>query len=215
MGYKFDTNALHAGYTPANGEASWTVTVPETGKYAIKIEYYPDANRSTSIERIFKINDKVPFAEARFLTLPKRWVNDYEDAILVPGKGQTAESLAAAAVEAGYKAETVRVEDGMVKISFPEFVTESMSAFADEYGVRFFQKDITNNELRPTTKDEADWMTYYLKDSSGYYSDNFEFVFQKGENKISLESQNEPMTIKSITPAPKELIFPDGEIPQN
>ena len=196
-------NAL---YTPANGEVSWTVTVPETGKYAIKIEYYPDANRSTSIERIFKINDKVPFAEARFLTLPKRWVNDYEDAILVPGKGQTAESLAAAAVEAGYKAETVRVEDGMVKISFPEFVTESMSAFADEYGVRFFQKDITNNELRPTTKDEADWMTYYLKDSSGYYSDNFEFVFQKGENKISLESQNEPMTIKSITLYPLEKI---------
>ena len=46
----------------ANVEVSWTVNIPETAKYAIKIEYYPDQNRSTSIERTLKINDKVPFA---------------------------------------------------------------------------------------------------------------------------------------------------------
>ena len=207
-------------YTPANGEVSWTVDVEKPGKYAIKIEYYPDPNRSTSIERIFKINDEVPFSEARFLTIPKRWVNDYEDAILVPGKGVTkgftAESLAAAAKEAGYTDVQVidpktvekynRFDSPIVVIGFPEFVTQSISEFADKYGVRFFQRDITNNELRPTTKDEADWMTYYLKDSSGFYANNFEFVFSGGVNKISLQSQNEPMTIKSITLYPLEQI---------
>ncbi len=189
-------DGVEALYTPQEGSVSWTVDIPETAKYAIKIEYYPDQNRSTSIERILKINDKVPFAEARFLTIPKRWVNAYVDAILTPDKGQTADALAALATEAGYT--DVEVKDGKVYIGFPEFVDDEMSAFADEYGVRFFQKDITNNEIRPSTVDEPEWMTYYLKDSTGYYAENFEFVLSEGENKITLESQNEPMSIKSI-----------------
>ena len=197
-------DGVSALYTPANGEVSWTVTVPETAKYAIRFEYYPDQNRSTSIERTLKINDKVPFAEARFLTLPKRWINDYVDAILTPGKGETAEALAAAAKEVGYT--DVRIEDGKVLIGFPDFVTEEMSNFADTYGVRFFQRDITKNEIRPTTSDEPAWMTYYLKDSSGYYTTNFEFALTAGENKITLEGQNEPMSIKSIILYPIETI---------
>lgn len=204
-GFKMETkDGTSALFTPANGEVSWTVNVPETAKYAIKIEYFPDQNRSTSIERVLKINDKVPFAEARFLTLPKRWVNDYVDATIVPGKGESAESLAAAATEVGYP--NVRIEDGKVRLGFPDFVTQEMSEFADTYGVRYFQRDITKNEIRPTTTDVPKWMTYYLKDSSGYYTTNFEFALQSGENKITLEGQNEPMSIKSITLYPIEQI---------
>ncbi len=191
--------------TPQNGSVSWTVNIPDEAipggrkeaKFAIRIEYYPDVNRSTSIERILKINNKVPFAEARFLTIPKRWVNEYVDAVLTPDKGTSAEALAADAKTAGYDA--VRVEDGKVVIGFPEMFTQSMTEFADKYEVRFFQRDITNNEIRPTTVDKPEWMTYYLKDSTGYTIDSFEFVLAKGENKITIESQNEPMTIKSIT----------------
>ncbi len=204
-GFEMQTkDGVNALFTPANGEVSWTVNVPETAKYAIKIEYYPDQNRSTSIERILKINDKVPFAEARFLTLPKRWVNNYVDAIITPGKGETADSLATAAKEAGYT--DVRVEDGKVKIGFPDFITQEMSEFADTYQVRYLQRDITNNEIRPTTSDVPAWMTYYLKDSSGYYTTNFEFVLKSGENKITLEGQNEPMSIKAITLYPIEQL---------
>lgn len=204
-GFEMQTkDGVSALFTPANGEVSWIVNVPETAKYAIRFEYYPDQNRSTSIERTLKINDKVPFAEARFLTLPKRWVNNYVDATVVPGKGESAESVAAAAKEAGYT--DVRVEDGKVRIGFPDFVTQEMSEFADTYGVRYFQRDITKNEIRPTTTDVPKWMTYYLKDSSGYYTTNFEFALQSGENKITLEGQNEPMSIKSITLYPIEQI---------
>ena len=194
-GFKMEEkDGVNALYTPQNGSVSWTVNVPATAKYAIKIEYYPDQNRSTSIERILKINDKVPFAEARFLTIPKRWVNDYED-FEIPA------DLVFKAKEVGYDVEE---KDGKSYITFPDFVTQAMSEFADEYGVRFFQRDITNNEIRPTTTDEAKWMTYYLKDSSGYYTDNFEFVLEKGEAKITLEGQNEPMSIKAITLYPVE-----------
>ena len=204
-GFKMETKeGENALYTPADGEVSWTVNVPSTGKYAIKIEYYPDQNRSTSIERVLKINDKVPFAEARFLTIPKRWINEYQKAVITPGKGETADGLKAAAEAAGYT--DVTVQDGEVLIGFPDYVTQEMSEFADAYNVRFFQLDINNNEIRPTAKDEPKWMTYYLKDSSGYYSTNFEFVFEAGENKITLEGQNEPMSIKAITLYPIEKI---------
>jgi len=204
-GFKMELKeGVNALFTPADGEVSWTVNVPETAKYAIRFEYYPDQNRSTSIERTLKINDKVPFAEARFLTLPKRWLNEYTDAILTPGKGETVESLAAAAKEAGYT--DVRIDGDQVKIGFPDFVTQEMSEFADAFGVRFFQRDISKNEIRPTATDKPAWMTYYLKDSSGYYTSNFEFVLNKGDNTITLEGQNEPMSIKSIILYPIEKI---------
>ena len=197
-------------YTPQVGSVSWKIDIPETGKYAIKIEYYPDQNRSTSIERILKINDKVPFAEARFLTLPKHWVNDYADAVYAPKKGEDAATIAEEARAAGFK--TVNVNDaGNVVIAYPkaedEAMTQTMRAFCDTYAIRFFVTDIKGNEIRPTAVDEPIWMTYYLRDSSGYYTSDFEFVFEAGENKITLDSQNEPMTIKSIT------LYPYEEVP--
>ena len=208
-------------FTPQDGSVSWTVDIPQSvmpkgkreAKFAIRIEYFPDANRSTSIERILKINDKVPFAEARFLNVPKRWVNDYKAAELVPAKGTTAAELAQLAKDVGF--DDIETKDGKVYLGFPDAFTSEMTAFAEEYEVRFFQRDTTNNELRPTAKDEEAWMTYYLKDSTGYTTDHFEFVLSAGENKITLESQNEPMSIKSITLYPlEELISYDAYVEQ-
>ena len=114
-GFEMQTkDGVSALFTPANGEVSWTVNVPATAKYGIVIEYYPDHNRAASIERILQINDKVPFAEARFLTLPKRWVNDYVDF-------EISSSLVAEAKQVGY---TVIEKDGKSYITFPDFVTE-------------------------------------------------------------------------------------------
>ena len=204
-------------YTPQDGSVTWIVDIPQSvmpagkreAKFAISIEYYPDANRSTSIERILKINDKVPFAEARFLNLPKRWVNDYKAAELVPAKGTTAAELAQRAKDVGF--DDIEVKDGKVYLGFPDVFTAEMTEFAKEYSLRFFQLDTTNNELRPTANDKAAWMTYYLKDSTGYTTDSFEFVLGVGENKITLESQNEPMSIKAITLYPLEdaVIYDD------
>ena len=78
-------------------------------------------------------------------------------------------------------------------------MTAALSAFCDEHLVRYFQLDIKSNELRPVSKQAPKWMTYYLRDSSGSIAENFEFFLKKGENKITLESKNEPMTIGSIT----------------
>ncbi len=205
-----DVEGVQALFTPQDGAVSWVVNVDKTAKYAIKIEYYPDHNRSTSIERILKINDKVPFAEARFLTLPKNWVNQYADATYAPKDGESADEIAQAARDAGFTQvdvkENAETKDKYVSIAFPEAMTEKMREFCDTYSIRFYVTDINRNEIRPTAEDEPVWMTYYLRDSTGYYADNFEFALEAGENKITLEGQNEPMSIKSITLYPADNI---------
>ena len=133
---------------PSSGTVSWKVNIPSTAKYSISIEYYPIEGKVASIERIFMINGKVPFAEARYLTMSKVWKNEYQE--------------------------------------------------PDEEG-RLFRSDIDGNELRPTMNQTPEWRTYEFRDADGFYSETFEFVFEKGENIISLEAVNEPMAIKSIS----------------
>ena len=188
-------------FTPQDGSVTWTVNIPKTGKYAIKLEYYPDVNRTTSIERVLMINGQVPFSEARFLTLVKNWTNSYEKAVVDPGK-QSAETVKAAAESAGFS--NVTIEDGKVTFPKPDCMTAAMTDFCEAYLVRYFMIDVEDNELRPSSVQTPKWMTYYMKDSSGYYIDDFEFVLEAGENTITLESKNEPMTIGSITLYPLE-----------
>ena len=188
-------------FTPQDGSVTFKVNVPERAKYTVEIEYMPyPTGRATSIERVLSINNKVPFAEARYVTLPKYWTNNYVAAYYTPAKDETADSVKQAAVDAGYTAEEITVDgEGRVVIPYKDTYTEAMSRFYQEYGIRFFQADIINNELRPTTKENDRFLTYELKDSSGYYTDCFEFVFEKGESTLTLEGKNEPMYIKSIT----------------
>lgn len=64
-------------YIPESGTVSWSVNIPSDARYSIKIEYYPEEAKSASIERIFLINNRVPFSEARYLTMSKVWTNKY------------------------------------------------------------------------------------------------------------------------------------------
>ena len=207
-----DAHGFEGVFTPQDGSVTWNVDVPETGKYTIKIEYWPDANRTTSIERVLYVNDKVPFAEARYLTLAKHWTNKYEDAIIVPGGKQTLESVKQEAEAHGFKDVTIQTltkngeeyEGVVIPFKSNSVMTADMTAFCEEYSVRYFLSDIHNNELRPVAVEDPTLMTYYVMDSTGYYSTYFEFVFQKGINTLTLDGKNEPMTIKSITLVPIE-----------
>lgn len=71
-----DPNIADALWCPQTGEVSWKVNIEETARYTIKIEYYPVKAKNTSIGRIFKINGKVPFSEARYLTMSKVYTNE-------------------------------------------------------------------------------------------------------------------------------------------
>ncbi|MBQ8380434.1 MAG: extracellular solute-binding protein [Clostridia bacterium] len=67
---------IEAVYLPSSGSVTWKVNIPETARYTIKIDYYPvRSTKNTSITRIFKIDEEVPFSEARFLTMSKIYKN--------------------------------------------------------------------------------------------------------------------------------------------
>ena len=237
---KEDHGVAEGLYTSSESEVSWTVNVPESAKYAIKIEYYPVIGKAASIERVFKINDKVPFGEARYLTLSKTWTSEYLQGLYLletlkdvskkaseltesdlPSDVRSAlDAFKAEAEAAGLKADWIAKEEtkknlfGKIytelnvyaTVEFPEVWTEANTAFVDEKGIRFFKEDVEENELRPTAIQSPEWITYSLRDSSGYYAGEYEFYLEAGENKLTIQGQNEPMVIKSIT------LYPAAEV---
>lgn len=61
------------------GKVTWSVDIPETGLYAIKLDYCSVTDKTNSIERMLYINGLVPFSEARYLLMKKTWVNAYAE----------------------------------------------------------------------------------------------------------------------------------------
>ena len=189
--------------TPGTGEVSWTVTVPKTAKYTVKIICYAlDDGKVNSVERVFKINGKAPFSEARYLNIKKNWVNEYTDAVYT-GK-ENANVLKSRADEIGLKYGTN--DAGKLTFKYPDAWTSDIVEFCDKYELRFMKVDINNNELRPSAYQEPTWIEYVVDDSTGYYTDAFEFVLFEGENTISLEGKNAPMAIKEIILEPAQRL---------
>lgn len=60
-------------YMADQGKTTWTFTVPETGRYAMRIDYYPVVGTNTTIERMLYIDGRLPFAEARYFYFPRVW----------------------------------------------------------------------------------------------------------------------------------------------
>ena len=104
----------------------------------------------------------------------------------------------------GLVAETTA--DGELLVTQPLVITQKISAFLDEHKIRFFVTDKLNNELRPTMKQDPEWMTYTMQDSSGYYIEPLGFVLEPDEDtgcvEFTLEGVNEPVIISKITLSP-------------
>lgn len=65
------------------GTTTFTVDIPDTGRYAIALVYYPITGSNTTIERMVYIDGHIPFSEARYFYLPRSWsyiLSDYTDA---------------------------------------------------------------------------------------------------------------------------------------
>lgn len=212
--WKVETyDGVEALYTPSNGTVAWKVSVPETARYSVVIEYYPvhkDANgnvvsKSTAIERIFRINSAVPFLEARYLTLSKNYANQYANAEYKLGENEIASDYLNKANELGLVAMS-ELRDGATYIVYeiPEVWTSEIYTYlCEQLEVRFFSSDIDRNEIRPSTVQSPLWTTYEIHDANGYYAESFEFVLEASEETlISLTGVNEPMAIKSIQLVP-------------
>ncbi len=205
-GWKKDTYDGKEGlYLPNAGAFSWTKSLPSdytAKKYNVVIEYYPVANKAASIERVFMINDTVPFAEARYMTISKIWKNVYPDGQFELAEGESADTYLTKAASLNITAEKVE-KDGktFIKYKMPEYWTAENSALIDDLALRFFAADIDGNEIRSSLVQAPAWTTYEFKDSSGFYADPFEFAVSpdlSGNLTLTLESVNEPIVISEI-----------------
>ena len=73
------------------GSASWTITVPEDGLYAMEILYNyfgsdDERAKAADIERTLRINKEVPFTELRNLIFTKKWVDIVDDSMIETDK---------------------------------------------------------------------------------------------------------------------------------
>lgn len=71
-------------YVPATGTVSWPVTIGKTGYYTITLTYRPVENDSGSantstIERVLRIDGKVPFKEANYFEMTRAFADVYTE----------------------------------------------------------------------------------------------------------------------------------------
>ena len=60
-------------YMAERGLTTWKFNVPETGRYAMRITYFPVKGTNTTIERMLFIDGYLPFSEARYFYFPRVW----------------------------------------------------------------------------------------------------------------------------------------------
>ncbi len=203
-------------YTPDIGSVTWTLDlashgISETGLYQISIEYYSVSGKSAAAEREFYVNGEAPFSEARSLTLTKIWSSYQNNGTVLTarytlGKKDVLSEVIAEADAAGFDF-TVAEDGTYIDFQKPEIITSAKSALIQKYNLRFLVTDANNNELRPTMTQEPSWSTYTLRDSEGFYANDFGFVLTPDEDgtvKVSLEGVNEAIAISSITLKPYE-----------
>ncbi len=166
------TNCLYVGDT---GRVVWEIDVPESALYALEVEYCSESEKTNSIERILYINDKVPFAEARYLQLTKNWVHGYQEG--VSGWYNAAEDI---------KKQNDNRSDPSVLEGIP------------------FKRDTLGNELRPKTVCTRKWMKQSFYDPNGCYQNPLEFYLEKGKNTIAFESVREDIVISAVRLYPYE-----------
>ena len=202
-GTSLDTSGKNVGVTgvaavitPGTGDVTWKVNVPADGRYILSIKYFAlDDGMSNSVERAFKINGKTPFSEARYMTIKKNWVNQYEQAKY---KGDNAEEVFLEADKLGFTGKLADDKKSFV-LDYPKVWTSKVTDFCNKYSIRFFRIDIHGNELRPSAEQTPEWSDYTFCDSTGFYSEAFTFVLKEGDNYITFEGKNAALAISEMT----------------
>lgn len=197
-------------YTPASGTVTWELDIEKDTKYSLQIDYYPIANKSTSIERALKLNGKTPFAEARYLTMSKIWKNAYEDGSFAVPEDESYEDYITAGERLGIECRHEVDENGVdcIRYTMPEYWTEDTANLVNDQAVRFFIEDVDENEIRSSLMQCPAWSTYTFMDSNGFSQEPFTIVVgpdkDTGKTTLSIESVNEPVVIGEIRLVPCE-----------
>lgn len=234
-------NGTKLVYLPSDGMVGWTIDVPSTGMYNLVITYYPvndvltsgkTDSKTTSIERTFFINEKVPFYEARFLTMTKSWVDD-SATLQTDSDGNTIyRFMKDGKVEYPYvvNGKCLERDTSTGKLMFVETgdtvdETALINDGMQKYPV--YQNDVNGNEIKPEkdlilssekkyenavlglTTQLGERKTYTAVDSNGYNVAPLQFYIEGGKNTIQFQAQRESMAIESIklVPVAEQLTY--------
>ena len=208
---EYSFNGVSGLYLPSDGVVGWNINIPKEGMYIIKIKYLavdePDS-KTTGIERTLYINQKVPFYEARFLSMSKTWV-DKEETFQTDENGNIIYKFQKdGKVDYPYvnvNGEILEFDLSSKKITFEKTgKTVDEAALLSEGYMKYpvYSNDINNNEIKTDKKLLQEWKTYTAVDSTGYFNDPLLFHFPAGENTIQLQAQREAMVIAEISVEP-------------
>ncbi|MBQ8583745.1 MAG: extracellular solute-binding protein [Clostridia bacterium] len=180
------------------GSATWTfnVTKEQQGFYYLYIEYYnpqitdPNSTSKSSVSSIQKklyIDGKVPFDEVGTLIFDKHWsYNNYKEGTPEP----------TTATEASSKIRYEERDDGYYKIV--DLVYKEGNNWFKRTDTYKMTQDINGNSMSPLAEESSEWSTFISRDASGFEEGYFKFYLPYGTRTFTLESEREPMIIKSI-----------------
>jgi len=99
--------------------------------------------------------------------------------------------------------------DGVVPFAEARYLTMSKtwsySYETDENGnlsEHPFREDLIGNSLTPDISQKPVWRTYYCLDSSGYYTEFYQFYFSKGDHVIKLDAEREACILGNLELVP-------------
>ena len=200
-----EEQAKNSIYLPSVGKATWNFDVAAiaAGVYNIKIRYFScktSESSTSSIQRKLLIDGNIPFDEAAYITLDKTW--KYDNVVV-----GTPVEISEAEYNAGKSSTTyndpVKDKDNYTKTVVAYEAKDGK--FYKTTTVYTITSDMNNNSMAPEAVAVPTWNTYFVKDSSGYYTEDFLFYLGEGPHSISLVAERDPVVIESIEFVPAEI----------
>lgn len=183
--------------TPDDGKVGYTVTVPKTGYYNVRLTYFPfshicyDENgviTAVPTEAEYKANpekfDVYNVAEGNTVAIERVIIFDGE----VPFKEARNISLS----RVWHDQQALDVNGNVIE--------------PDEMG-RAFRLDIAGNEIRSKKFEAPSWREETLRDSSAFYNDSFMFYLEEGTHTLQIDAAREPVIFGEIQ------IFTEEKLP--
>ncbi len=174
-------------YTSASGKVTWKVDVPAAGLYTVELLCYPgdalleegDTEKSTDIERILYVNGKVPFSEARSITVTKSWAPIY-----------TAQEDGSVRFLKDVAGNDIR-PDNASAIDWTEYTVKDSSGYYKE-ALQFYFKEGENTVTLEAVREPMSIKTITLtpfEDLPTYEEYKAQYTYTKGQDVITMEAE--------------------------
>lgn len=180
-------------YMPASGKTTFKITVPQSGLYSIDLEYFPvsqfdedgdgvaeTVGTKTIIERMFYLDEELPFNECRYLYIPRCW-------------GYVGTDGTSELYRDGEPRRDDYASDSEYSAAYTAWLKSSGGA-----GNYVWDTDIEDNDIRPDRVETPEWRTYFLRDWLGYTVEPFQFYLTAGDHYFTFEATREPLVVSTI-----------------